>query len=238
VLVGKLGFEGTSERQRFVYDQNKHDFEEALTPVEQGNFVLYTLDVGTQIVAFEERLPDIPRDTFVRMMTRFLDMAGTSFEINLISDDTTFAAWLERVNVVTSFRAEVQRPNPTSDAHTREVRRIIDEIAADSLQLDAARHISAEDTERGDAEGLKVGGTLLQSVADYASLGNGDFRTEGFEVVQGTARRRTFSSESRRLLEYLEIASTDSESDLVVKLVDLVRRVAGRLGAGNHSADE
>jgi predicted nuclease of restriction endonuclease-like (RecB) superfamily len=64
------------------------------------------------LMAFEERAPDIYRQSFIGAFSKFLLNAQSSYEIESIRHQVDFIPWLEKMDRIIQFSGTVHRPNP------------------------------------------------------------------------------------------------------------------------------
>jgi hypothetical protein len=64
VLWGKIGFVRQRDESAVRYDEDQHDFVTIPGTLGHGSFCYYALDLRTRHLLFEERRPDIRRNSF------------------------------------------------------------------------------------------------------------------------------------------------------------------------------
>lgn len=208
-LSAQLGFRRRRQREEVDYDEDRHEWVSSEAASRQGNFAHFVIDLGTHVIAFEDRGKDLARDSFLTVLGKFLETAG--LEVNLISDTAEFDAWLASVDRVTRFRVTLRPPNPRWSKRAKEVRELATEIEAERLTIDAQSEA-----------GLQVRDTLLDGAADTAAMGNGSYKVTGF---LGTARR-FFDSTKRFVSGLIDVTDTDSSSMIEHKIRDLMNEIA------------
>jgi len=218
-VSGKFGFVRRSAGSAIRFDEDREDFIVEDAPATQGNFVFYVVHLPSRVVAFEERLPDIRRQSFIGAMELLLREANAYWDLDSLSDEEDFEEWLAGIDLVTRFRATLKRPNPSPIRHARDVAELIEATNATSLVIEAG---SAPE----GAEGLEVTDTILGAAARHAGAGNGDFRVTG---ISGQSRR--FFDSARRLFgRQLRLTDQTSEAEIVEQLRPIAveaARVAG-----------
>jgi len=223
-LFGKLGFEHRAPSSHVKYDTDMHDFIEIASPLEQGNFVMFVIDLNSRIIAFEERRPDIRVQSFIGALTGILSQAGSTWDLDLLADEMSFDQWIRDVDRITKFRATILQPNPSPRRRAAEIRDLISEPNADRLSVEAVA-----DEQR--TEGLSVEGTLLGAVAEHAADGNGSFKASGFKQ----AARTFFDSTRKSITRALSLpsdSSTEALNSLISeKLSDVVAEYQSRASA-------
>ena len=211
-LSAQLGFRRAKRREEVDYDEQRHEWVSSEAASRQGNFAHFVIDLGTHVIAFEDRGQDLPRDSFLTVLGKFLETAG--LEVNLISDTAEFEAWLASVDRVTRFRVTLRPPNPGYSKRAKQVRELATETEADRITIDA-------ESERG----LHVRDTLLDGAADTAAMGNGSFKVTG---LAGNARR-FFDSTKRFVSGLIDVTDTDSSETIDEKIRDLMQEIAPKL---------
>ena len=214
-LVGKLGFVRRSAGASVTYDERLHDFVVSEAPTIQGNFAYYVLDLPTRILGFEERPPDIYRQSFLGALEGLLHSQGFKWDVDPLTDEASFEAWLRDVDVVTRFHATVNRPNPTPRRHAAEIRDLILEPKSDRFTVDAT-------VDSDSSEGLQVDGTILGALADHAADGNGRFKMS----ARKCGSWRFFDSLRRLRSGRMTLQDTDGEPELVTQLTNIVSEAA------------
>jgi hypothetical protein len=205
-LSGKLGFARGARAEEVHYDEVAHDWVEEEAPSRQGNFSHYVIDIPSQVVAFEEKGDDLSRQSFLNALGNFLAPVG--YEVVLMSDTSSFDAWLAEVDRVTRFFVSLKRPNPGWSKRAEQVRDVAEEISADRLSVEA--------TSESD---LNVRNTFLDGAAETAARGNGHFRATGFA---GT-RRRFYDSSRRFLGAVIDLSDADTSESTMNKIQEALR---------------
>lgn len=217
-LSAQLGFRRRKRQEEVDYDEDRHEWVSSEAASRQGNFAHFVIDLGAHLIAFEDRGTDLPRDSFLTVLGKFLETSG--LEVNLISDTAEFEAWLASVDRVTRFRVTLRPPNPRYSRRAQEVRELATEIEAERLTIEAESE-----------QGLHVRDTLLDGAADTAAMGNGSFKATGFV---GTARR-FFDSTKRFVSGLIDVTDADSSATIEHKIRDLMNDIAPKpeLDEGN-----
>lgn len=220
-LGGKLGFESASSAKTVRFDEATRDFisEERISEI--GSFAHFLVDPQTQLLVFEERLPDIRRQSFVGALSQLLDRADRPFEVDLVPSEESFAAFLAEVPTITRFHAKIIPPNPTYRPRAERARQLIEPTHASETQIE-----SRIAKERQD--GLVVEGTVLEDVAEHVFATNGRIRMTGRTPRGG---RRFYDSSKQLASGEIEIESTDESSTIFARIADFLDEFRERWSA-------
>ena len=212
LLWGKLGYHGASSGSDVEYDEESEDFV-TVSGRQHGQFSYYVLDLEDRYLLFEERPPDIKRQSFSGALHAILheSMSPYIFDVDPVVDPEDFIAWLRRTHRVTRFRATVRQPNPNWDGRPQNIRDLIEES-------NAAR-VAVEATAATDGPGLKIMESDLRPFVEHISEGNGVISSAG-ETEQGPT---VFHSERKVRGTNLDIDISEPEESFVQRLFNILR---------------
>lgn len=213
-LAAKLGFVRAGEHEAVHFDEEQGDFVEVKRPSEEGNFSHFVVDTEHYVLVFEERLPDVRRQSFLgafRALVR--DEAKQPLEIEALSSHAKFRQWLETIDRLVRFRAVLSPPNPSWRPGTDDVRKLIEGTAADRVIVEA----SVE--ERGDGS-LKVDTSIIDASAEHAEGGYARIKAVGLRQD----RRREFSSDQNIETDRIEETHDDTSETIFTKVAASLRR--------------
>ena len=106
-LFGKLGYIASGMETKPFYDEKQHDFIQQTIDTPLTNFVLWTIDLSKQILAFEIKPPDIKYQSFRGAFERFLaKRPDLSLEIEDFVETSKFIAWVNPRQTSTCGLAE------------------------------------------------------------------------------------------------------------------------------------
>ena len=212
-LLGKMGFERLGERAGSTYDEELKDFVPITRVNEQVSFSHFVIELNSQTIAFEEKPPDIRRQSFIGAFQALTGVAGLRFSLDLLSDAEDFREWLGTIDRLVRVRVVVRRPNPDWTEVPELLRRLLEPSNAE--EADVTLWTGDDDSESG----LVVDGTVIDDAAGYVAAGHGTLRARG-RAPGG--RNREFSSERNvRSVQIEEDVADDSES--------IFERIRGRL---------
>lgn len=134
-IRGKLGFVQLGEEEIADYDEKLQDFVTRKSVARQAHYSHFVADTDTEILAFEERQPDIRRQSFLGAFRGLIALADFEADVELLSDASSFPEWASKVDRVTRVRAVVHRPNPgyAEDAHA--IRDLIEQSGAETVEV-------------------------------------------------------------------------------------------------------
>ena len=201
-VAAKLGFERTGRGHAVSYDERVQDFVVMEQPSEQGNFVHFVIDLPRQVLAFEEKPPDIKRQSFLGALSALLNQSQYQFEIQPLPDLADFQEWLQTVDRVVRFHAVLKRPNPEWRERTQKVRELIESTGADQVALDAR-------VNNPQQTGLEVQKSILGDAVEHAGGGYAKVVATG---VDEDKIKRFNSAQNIRSTEIEESPDEDSES--------------------------
>ena len=161
-ITGKLGFVRRAPTAATTYDDAIQDFVTTQALADEGSFTMYAVDTNREVVAFEDRPPDIRRQSFVGAFRALLDENDFPAAVEPLTDPNDFDRWAASVDRVVRVRAVVHSPNPEWHAGAELVRRIVQESAAERAEVVA---VARPDTGL-DARAPWIDGAL-QQVAEH-----------------------------------------------------------------------
>ncbi len=211
-LMGKLGFERLATEAIIRYDDDLEDFVSDIRPSEQGSVSHFAIDLNSQILVFEERPPDIRRQSFLGALRALLRESDSRFEVETLADVTNFHEWIETVERVVRFSAALRRPNPEWRPRTQAIRDLIEPTGADRVDITA----TVDDPEAGK---LTVEDSVLGQAVEHASEGYGQIRAVGIE----RGRRRFFSSVVNVQTSQVSESPEDNSETIFDKLIRALR---------------
>jgi hypothetical protein len=134
-VAGKLGFVRTHPAAETTYDEERLDFVERESVATEGSFSMFVIDPQREIIAFEERPPDIELQSFLGAFKKLLAAADFRASIELLSDPTAFADWARTVERITRVRAVVHPPNPGWNEDAGALREIVEQADAERAEV-------------------------------------------------------------------------------------------------------
>jgi len=214
-LWGKLGFESSRIAEAVRYDAVRHDF--VITPgaEEVGTFTHYVLDTTNQYLLFEERPPDIKRQSFLGAFKELLETTENEVRLTVepVYDPSDFASWLTTVERVTRFRAALRLPNPNWDQRYEAIRAVMEPTKAGHLAIEL---------RPADAEsGLDAKGTPIEDFADFAAQGYGTTKASG----QVGESRKFWDSGRRARGDDMTVEPGEASPSIVQRMVSIIQRL-------------
>ena len=212
-LCGKLGFSKRKLAEETFYDEKESDFVTLERDSSEGAVSCFVLLIPNDwqdeaLLAFEERPPDIYRQSFIGAFSRFL----TGYDIDEIKRDIDFVPWLEEMDHITEFAGSFRRPNPRWQPRTEQVKMIIDQTLADSVKLEAK-------VER-PGQSLNIEESILGGIVEHSKRGYGDYRAKG---LRGGSKFNYYHGKSEVIEEIIENPS-DTVREIFNKLIEIVRK--------------
>lgn len=225
-LCGKLGFSRSRLTEETFYDEKESDFVTLEKDSSEGAvscFVLFTPPSEEQeneqekrqdyaLLAFEERPPDIYRQSFIGAFNKFLSGSGTAYEIESVRYRIDFITWLEQMDRIIEFSGTFHRPNPRWRPRTEQVREMIDQTRADTIKLAA----KAE----SHGQGLNIEESILGGIVVHSQEGYGDYSAKGIRGRSGFY----YSRGSSEVIEEIIEEPTDTANEIFNKLMVIVHR--------------
>jgi hypothetical protein len=111
-ITCKLGYVRTSPTAQTRYDEQLEDFVTDEELANEGSFAMFVVDEVREIMAFEERLPDIKFQAFVGAFRLLLHKNDLRWSVVLLPDPTEFDEFVRSVDSIQRIRAVVHKPNP------------------------------------------------------------------------------------------------------------------------------
>ena len=219
-LAAKLGFVRTGASEEVSFDENQEDFVTELRASEQGRFSHFVVSLVEGLMVFEERPPEIRRQSFLGALAKLLRESENRFDVMVLTEAKAFFDWLETVETVLAFRGIFERPNPQWRQRTDQVRRLIEDTGADKMTIEAKVNPKSE-------HGLEVATSLLGQVAVHAEGGYGQVKAIG----EKDGKERTFRSAENAVTE--EIVETRDDSSQTI-FENLVKKLKKWLGHGSE----
>ncbi len=214
-VQGQLGFVRPSAVESVDYNEAEHRYQVEAGWAVAGSFTHFVIDLGSQLMAFEERPPDIRRQSFLGAFKSLMDSSATPFDLELVSDPRSLDAWLSDVETVTRFHATIHPPNPEWRDRVEEVRQIVTSTNADPLTIEA------KSDPGQDGRGLNIKETVLEGVADHAAAGNGRYRLTGLKA----SSRRFFDSARRLVTGEFHLSADDWEDTIYERLKSTLQQL-------------
>jgi hypothetical protein len=134
-LAGKLGFVRTHAAEETVYDEERLDFVTTEAIASEGSFSMFVIDPEREIMAFEERPPDIRLRSFLGAFRKLLREKDFPASIDLLSDPSDFIEWARGVERILRVRAVVHRPNPGWNEDAAAFREVVEEADAERAEV-------------------------------------------------------------------------------------------------------
>jgi hypothetical protein len=197
-VSAKLGFLRTTPAAETTYDDDLEDFVTTVGVANEGSFSMFVIDVDHEILAFEERLPNIRQQAFLGAFRRLLDEAGFRANVELLTDPSDFAEWAHSVDRVIRVRAVVHAPNPGWNEDAGALRDIVEQAGAERAEVVA---VAPQDGGL-DPDAQWIGGALSQ-IADHG---------EGKLTAVGVERETRVKWRSGRRLRTAVIRDEDAGS--------------------------
>jgi hypothetical protein len=216
-LCGKLGFSKSRLTEETFYDEKESDFVTLERDSREGAVSCFVLRIPHNeqemaLLAFEERPPDIYRQSFIGAFGKFLSNARLAYEIENIRHKIDFIPWLDEMDRIIKFSGTFRRPNPRWQPRTEQVRDIIDQTHADMIKLAAKAH--------RPGQGLNIEESILGGIVEHSKGGYGDYSVRG---IRGESEFNYHHGSSEIIEEIIE-SPTDTVHDIFNKLIAIVRR--------------
>jgi hypothetical protein len=148
-IAGKLGFVRTHPAAETTYDEERLDFVTREGVTSEGSFSMFVIDPDREIIAFEERPPDIALQSFVGAFRKLLDEADFHGTVEILTDPTAFLEWARTVDRITRVRVVVHPPNPGWNEDAGALREIVEQAHAERAEVVAVA--APDDTIEADA---------------------------------------------------------------------------------------
>jgi hypothetical protein len=134
-VAGKLGFVRTHPAAELTYDEDRLDFVETEGIATEGSFSMFVIDPQREIIAFEERLPEIKLQSFIGALKKLFAAGDFRASIELLSDPRAFVEWARTVERITRVRAVVHPPNPGWNEDAGALRAIVEQAEAERAEV-------------------------------------------------------------------------------------------------------
>lgn len=215
-VAGRLGYVKTTAARETIYDETVEDFFVVEGIASEGSFSNFVVDTASEIVAFEERPPDIEVGSFVNNFRAILASHGDNVRLELLADPAEFPAWASTVDRVVEVSATVHRPNPGWNEDAGAIREVVEQSDAEEA------HVRVEAPEEGsiDPNAQWIRGAIGQ-VAEH---GQGKVAAVG---IRGEDKVRWRSGQSRRTATMPETI-VESVEGVVDWMISRLRSLYGR----------
>jgi hypothetical protein len=134
-ITGKLGYVRTSPAAQTRYDEQLEDFVTDESMANEGSFAMFVVDEAREIMAFEERLPDIKFQAFVGAFRLLLHKNDPRWSVVLLPDPTEFDEFVRSVDSIHRIRAVVHNPNPGFLQDAKSFEEVITESHAERAEF-------------------------------------------------------------------------------------------------------
>ena len=134
-VAGKLGFVRTSPAAETTYDEELQDFVTTVGVANEGSFSMFVVDTAHEIMAFEERPPDIGLQAFLGAFRKLLETAEFRASVEPLTDPSDFLEWAHSVERVVRVRAVVHDPNPGWNEDAGALREIVMQSEAEHAEV-------------------------------------------------------------------------------------------------------
>jgi hypothetical protein len=134
-IAGKLGFVRSHPAAELTYDEERLDFVEREGVATEGSFSMFVIDTQREIIAFEERPPDIELQSFLGALKKLFTAADFAASIELLSDPRAFGEWARTVERITRVRVVVHPPNPGWNEDAGALREIVEQSHAERAEV-------------------------------------------------------------------------------------------------------
>ena len=223
-LGGKLGFSRRHAAEQVTFDESRGDFVTRLAEGEQCSFAHFVVfcEEGADAakIVFEERPPDIRRQSFLGAFQALLKVDDMSFVVDVDREKIEFSTWLHRVNRVVKFTGKARVPNPSWSADAEQIQRIIERTNADVIQIDA-KVVTPE-------KSLDVEGSLLAAIVAHSDAGYGEYSASG----DREGDRYVYKDGLTEVMDDVAESPADDSLTIWKRIIQVAeRRFRGLLGA-------
>lgn len=193
-LTGKFGFIQEGKEMIGDYDEEKQDFIQRTIDAKQTTWVLYAIDFGSHILAFEAKPPLIYYQSFKGAFEKNLD---TNYpQLNFMVEDfvqtSRFLAWAkEEVDKVISFKASLRARNPDYSRDPKFIQRLMGDTNADRARLELSKLKDSPDSLNTD--------TVINDVVEYGEEGYSSILARGKKGEQVKIFDSSKSTPSQRI---------------------------------------
>lgn len=170
-VAGKLGFVRTSQAAETTYDEETQDFVTTVGVANEGSFSMFVIDPRREIIAFEERPPDIRLQSFLGAFRALLVEADFPASVELLRDQSGFREWARTVDRVIRVRAVIHTPNPGWNEDAGAFREVVEQANAERAEVVAV----ADEDASLDPDAQWIQGALRQ----IAEQGHGKLTADG-----------------------------------------------------------
>lgn len=224
---GKLGFSSVRSEEQVTYDEKRGDFISHVSQSEQCVFSHFVVHSGNSAeeawLLFEERPPDIKRQSFIGAMQSMFDNSDTSLKVSVDRIPVKFGEWLKRVERVTEFTGQAHVPNPGYKRRAEKLEAILEETRAESVKLTAKAPPSGP--------GLDVENSVLDAFVGHAESRDGQYGRYSARAESEGDKVEYRDGMSDAVDHVPETPGEDSMS-IWRKLVRKMKEAAGRQGYG------
>ncbi len=191
-LVGKLGFMSSTSETRTYYDDTRKDFIEKSVDLRQGHYVQWAIDLNSQIMGFEIKLPDIRYQSVIGAFKDILDKRpDIGLTIEHIVESSQFYEWANKLDRVTKFAANLRRPNPDYSSRTKIIEELLELTNGDYAKVEISK-------EKGSDDSLDTEKTI-RDLVDYGEQGYSTI------VASGQKKGKSKHFDSRRRMPFEKI---------------------------------
>lgn len=162
-IAGKLGFVRTSPAEETTYDEALEDFVTTVGVASEGSFSMFVIDPAREIIAFEERPPNIRLQSFLGAFRALLAEADFMASVDLLRDQSGFVEWASALDRLVRVRAVVHAPNPGWNEDAGAFRQVVEQANAERAEVVAV----APDDGTLDPDARWIHGALGQ-IAEQA----------------------------------------------------------------------
>jgi hypothetical protein len=214
-IAAKLGFVRITPAAETTYDEELEDFVTTEGIATQGSFSMFVIDAAQEIIAFEERRPDIRLQSFLGNFKALLAVADFRATVELLRDQSGFHEWAASLDRLVRVRAVVHAPNPGWNEDAGAFRTFVEDANAERAEVVAI----APDDGVLNAEARWISGALDQ----IAEQGQGKVTAVGYD---GQEQRR-WESGTRLRTTQIRDEDADTAEDVWGWLMRKVREFYG-----------
>jgi hypothetical protein len=201
-LMGKFGFVQKGKETIGDYDEEKQDFIKQTVDAKQTTWVLYVVDFGSHVLAFEAKPPLIYYQSFKGALQKNLDINYP--HLNFIVEDfvqtSKFVSWVKgEVDRVTNFKANLRARNPNYARDPIFIQKLMGETNADRATLELSKSKDSTDS-------LETG-TVINDVVTYGEEGYSSIVARGKKGEQ----TKIFDSSKRTPSQRIDVAKNISD---------------------------
>ena len=186
-FVGKLGYTSAGIEKKTYYDEKAKDFIEKSVDSKLVSYSRWAIDLSRHLIAFEVKPPDIRYTAFVNAFKSILDQSPSiGMTIEHMVQSSEFYEWVERVDKVTKFTANLRAPNPDYQSRTNIIKELLELPKGDSAKVEI--RISEEAKESLDTS------TTISDLVQYGEEGYSTVKAQGLKnghITQFDSRHKT-----------------------------------------------